>query len=438
MKTNILNYLLRKFPERWERRHWIFSGFGFCVALAGVMAVATPSDGLPPPGMQGDVVEQLDLIASEPLSLASEIFLREERIVRGDTFDRLLSRLGVQDREARNYILFDSHLKVLHRQLVPGRVVSARTTESGALLSLHFPMNGGDTVTVVERRGGKLVSSEQPRRYETRQELKSGEIQYSLFGATDAIGVPDVIAVQMAEIFSGEIDFHRDLRKGDTFILVYEMQYYRGYPVNTGRILAVEFTNAGRVYQAFHHEQGSRGAYYDASGKSLKKAFLRSPLEFSRITSGFKMRLHPIQNVWKAHKGVDYGAPTGTKIRATGDGVVSFVGAKSGYGNFIIVDHAHGYQTAYAHLSRFVSGLRKGDRVEQGETIGYVGQTGWATGPHLHYEFRVKGQAIDPLSLQVPVSLPLAPQQLVSFQAHAAQHLGILQMLKEAPPTRFE
>ena len=437
METGILNYLRQKFPERWERRHWILSGFGFCAALVGVMAVATPFAGLPPEAQQ-EVIEQLDLVSSEPLSLENEIFLREERIVRGDTFDLLLSRLGVQDREARNYILFDSRLQALHRQLVPGRVVSARTTESGALLSLHFPMNGGETVMVVERRGGQFTSSEQPRQYETRREMKSGEIYYSLFGATDAVGIPDVIAVQMAEIFSGEIDFHRDLRKGDTFTLVYEMQYYRGYPVNTGRILAVEFTNAGRVYQAFHHEQGGRSAYYDANGRSLKKAFLRSPLEFSRITSGFKMRLHPIQNVWKAHKGVDYGAPTGTRIRATGDGVISFVGTQNGYGNFVAINHTHGYQTAYAHLSRFADGIKKGSRVEQGDVIGYVGQTGWATGPHLHYEFRVKGQAIDPLSLQIPVSLPLASQQLASFKASATQRMELLNMLKDAPPARFE
>ncbi|MDR2165104.1 MAG: M23 family metallopeptidase [Zoogloeaceae bacterium] len=407
------------------------------LSTLGVIAVATPSASLPPDG-QNAIVEELDLAASAPLTLKNEIFLREERVVRGDTFDQLLSRLGIQDDAARRYILHSPDLGILHRQLVPGRVVSARTTENGALLSLHFPMNGGETVTVVEQRPNGLTTSVMPRQYETREELKSGEIVYSLFGATDDAGIPDVIAVQMAEIFSGEIDFHRDLRKGDKFTLVYEMQYYRGYPVNTGRILAAEFVNAGRTYRAFHHADGGKGAYYDASGKSLKKAFLRSPLEFSRVTSGFSMRFHPILKTWRAHKGIDYGAPAGTRIRATGDGVVQFAGRQNGYGNFILLSHAGGYQTAYAHMSRFAEGIRKGDRVSQGDIIGYVGQTGWATGPHLHYEFRVRGQAINPLSLDVPVSVPLPPQQRAAFEAETGQRLGMLQLLRGTTPVRFE
>ncbi|MDR2678578.1 MAG: M23 family metallopeptidase [Zoogloeaceae bacterium] len=433
-KTNILNQL-RQIPERWRHPHWLLAGIGALSAL-GMLAVATPS--APQlPEQQTDVLEQLEVIA-QPLALTGEVFLREERVTRGDTLDTLLSRLGVADSEARRYLISTPATQSLHRQLVPGRVVSARTTEAGLLLSLHFPLNGGDSVLVVARQGSKLTTRELPRQYETRQEMKTGEIRYSLFGATDAVGIPDVIAVQMAEIFSGEIDFHRDLRKGDRFTLIYEMQYYRGYPVNSGRILSAEFTNGGKTWQAFYHEVDGKASYYDAKGHSLKKAFLRSPLEFSRVTSGFKMRFHPILKTWRAHKGVDYGAPSGTKIRATGDGVVSFAGQQNGYGNIVILTHNGSYQTAYAHMRNFAEGLKKGDRVSQGDIVGYVGQTGWATGPHLHYEFRVNGKAIDPLSLEVPISIPLDARQQVAFKARAGKQQELLDMLDASEPAAFE
>ncbi|MDR1647095.1 MAG: M23 family metallopeptidase [Zoogloeaceae bacterium] len=430
-KTGILNHL-RQIPER---RLWLLAGIGALSAL-GMLAVATPSTPLPP-DQQTTVLEQLDFIA-QPLALTNEVFIREERITRGDTFAALLSRLGIEDKEARRYLISAPATQSLHRQLVPGRVVSARTTETGVLLSLHFPLNGGDTVLTVERQGSKLTAREIPRQYETRREMKTGKIRYSLFGATDTAGIPDVIAVQMAEIFSGEIDFHRDLRTGDRFTLVYEMQYYRGYPVNSGRILSAEFTNGGKTWQAFYHEVDGKGSYYDGEGRSLKKAFLRSPLEFSRVTSGFKMRLHPILQTWRAHKGVDYGAPSGTKIRATGDGVVSFAGTQKGYGNIVILNHNGSYQTAYAHMRNFATGLKKGDRISQGDIVGYVGKTGWATAPHLHYEFRVKGKAIDPLSLAVPISIPLDTRQQVAFRAKAGKQQELLDMLDASDPVVFE
>jgi murein DD-endopeptidase MepM/ murein hydrolase activator NlpD len=218
------------------------------------------------------------------------------------------------------------------------------------------------------------------------------------------------------------------------------MQYdLEGKPAGTGRILAVEFINGGQAHQAFYfaQEDGS-GDYYNAQGKRLKKAFIRSPLAFSRVTSGFAMRLHPILKTWRAHKGIDYGAPTGTKVRATGDGTVQFIGQQGGYGNLVILAHAGNYQTAYAHLSRFPANLKKGDKVEQGETIGYVGSTGWATGPHLHYEFRVNGRQIDPLSIDIPASVPLNASQEAAFRRVAQQQLVQLALLRGMPGTGFE
>jgi murein DD-endopeptidase MepM/ murein hydrolase activator NlpD len=437
MKRDILNYL-RGFPEYPTRQRWILAGAGAFSALGVIAALATPVASLPPEGLK-QVTEQLQIATNALISLDNEVFLREERIVRGDTFDRLLSRLGVYDDEARRYILSSPELGKLHRQLVPGRVVSARTTETGKLVSLYFPMNGGESAMIVERRQGKLTAAEQPYQLETRQIIKSGEIRYSFFGATDSIGIPDAIAVQMTEIFSGDIDFHRDLRKGDQFTLVYEVAYNQGRPTQSGRILSAEFVNNGRTYQAFYYEQDGKGSYYDIEGKPLKKAFLRSPLEFSRITSGFSMRFHPILKTWRAHKGIDYGAPTGTKVRATGDGVAQFVGKQNGYGNFILISHAGGYQTAYAHLNAFAAGLKKGNRVSQGEVIGYVGSTGWATGPHLHYEFRVKGSAVNPLDIAAaPAASPLSQAQQIRFRIHSQQQSAKLQMLKDIPVAQFE
>jgi murein DD-endopeptidase MepM/ murein hydrolase activator NlpD len=408
------------------------------VCVLGMIAAANPGVPGPPPGGQNLVVEALDSFGRETLSLEDEVFLREERIVRGDSLDRLLSRLGVQDEAARQFLRTNPEARAMHQQLVPGRTVSARTTGEGMLLQLIFPMNGGDTVTLVERRNGKLSARLETRVFETRRIIKSAEIRHSLFGATDGANIPDAIAEQMVEIFSGDIDFHRDLRQGDRFSLVYELQYSQGLPTQNGRVLSVEFTNNGKTYQAFHFEHEGKSGYYTAEGGSLRRAFLRSPLEFSRVTSGFALRFHPILKTWRAHKGIDYGAPTGTRVRATGDGVVEFVGTQRGYGNFVLLSHRGGYQTAYAHLNAFAAGLKKGARVSQGEVIAYVGSTGWATGPHLHYEFRIKGQAVDPLSIAVPTTIPLTAAQKSAFQTKTGEAAEQLALVKNVHALRFE
>ncbi|GHT95938.1 hypothetical protein AGMMS49545_19790 [Betaproteobacteria bacterium] len=453
IKRGILNHPPEFFDHIWQLR-WqlLWQQRWKLVAMTGlstlgmvVTAIAVPPPAALPPEAFTEVVEQLHLTASAPLDQGDDIYLREARINKGDTFGRLLARLGIADEAAQRFLLSAPETQALHRQLVPGRVVSARTNAGGALVSLHFPMNGGDTVTLVERKQNiqgqtaQFTAREQTLRYETRQTLKSGEIRYSLFGATDSAGIPDAIAMQMAEIFSGEIDFHRDLRQGDRFTLVYEMQYYGGRAARTGRILSAEFTNNGKTHQAFLYTQDDgRQSYYNAEGKSLKKAFLRSPLAFSRVTSGFSLRLHPILKTWRAHKGVDYGAPTGTQVRATGDGVVHFIGKQGGYGNIVILAHAGNYQTAYAHLSRFAPGLKKGDRVSQSDIIAYVGQTGWATGPHLHYEFRIKGTQVNPLALNLPTAPPLDKRQQALFKEKAQEQLAMLQLVKDSPVVRFE
>jgi len=229
------------------------------------------------------------------------------------------------------------------------------------------------------------------------------------------------------------MDFHRDLRKGDRFAVVYEMQNVDGEPVKAGRILATEFVNQGRVLQAVYFEDASgRGGYYAPDGRNMRKAFLRSPLEFSRVTSGFSgTRFHPVLQTWRAHKGIDYGAPTGTRIRATADGVVDLIGQRNGYGNVIMLRHANGYSTLYGHLSGFTQSLRYGAKVVQGEVIGFVGMTGLATGPHLHYEFHVSGVHVDPLR-RAPQPGPSITASLRSaFDLNVRDRLAALELLRE-------
>lgn len=415
--------------ERLRRHRWTIGLAGTVSALgmATALAIAPGDDELV---NVKTVVEELGTRNLQTISHGDASFLREERIQRGDTVGSILARLGVHEPDALEFIHANPATQIMHQQLAPGKVVTAQTAENGDLRSLYFPLNGKDTLLVVERANGCLAAHEKALRFETQTVMKTAEIRTSLFGATDAAGIPDSVATQIAEIFSGDIDFHRDLRKDDRFTVIYEMQYLSGQPARTGRILAAEFVNNGKTYRAIRYEQAGKSGYYTADGKSLRKAFLRSPLEFSRVTSGFALRFHPILQEWRAHKGVDYGAPAGTRVRATGDGIVDFAGRQGGYGNLVVIKHSGNYSTAYGHLNGFAAGIKKGSRISQGETLGYVGQTGWATGPHLHYEFRINSQQVNPLTLNLPTSLPLEADQLSRFRAYAAPLAAQLDLLR--------
>jgi murein DD-endopeptidase MepM/ murein hydrolase activator NlpD len=249
--------------------------------------------------------------------------------------------------------------------------------------------------------------------------LASGEIHSSLFSATDAIGLPDSVAIQLAEMFSANIDFRRDLRRGDRFSLVYEVLEGDGEALRAGRILSAEFINAGRAYHAvWFEEPGHKGGYYDFEGQSSLREYLSSPLEFTRVSSGYGMRFHPVHGDRRAHLGVDFAAPTGTPVRTIGDGVVTFSGRQGGYGNVVFVQHRKGHVTVYAHLSRI--DVQRGQRIGQGDRVGAVGCTGTCTGPHLHFEFRDNGRHLDPLvALRNSESVPLNPALRPRFEAVA-------------------
>lgn len=405
--------------ERLRQHRWAIAGLsGF--SLLGMVAAFAISPAREDDRVQlNTVLEQLVTPAAALIEADSPTFLREERVQRSDTISSLLTRLGVADREASDFIQQNPAAQAISRQLRPGKPITASTGINGELHTLYFPLNGKDATLVIERRSGGFVANEQVLKFEPQTVVKSGEIRSSLFGATDAAGIPDAIATQLAEIFGGEIDFHRDLRKGDRFSLVFETLNHRGQTIRSGRILSAEFVNNQKTYHAYWFQtEAGKGGYYTSDGKSLRKAFLRSPLEFSRITSGFtSARFHPVLQTWRAHKGVDYGAPVGTRVRSVADGVVETAGQQGGYGNLIVLRHQGNYSTAYGHLNGFAAGIRKGTRINQGETIGYVGQTGLASGPHLHYEFRVNSQQVNPLAIALPTTIPLETAQLGRYKA---------------------
>jgi murein DD-endopeptidase MepM/ murein hydrolase activator NlpD len=349
-----------------------------------------------------DIEAQLDELANHAIGLT-----RAEATRSSDTPDSLLKRAGAFDPAAAAFLRNDP----LGRRVLQGRAgkmvhVTADAAGQVQKIVVRFPAEKVEqqashfTRLTIERDGSRFTARTETAALQAQVALGSGSIRTSLFAATDDANIPDAIASQMADMFSGDIDFHRELRKGDRFSIVYETLTADGEPINwdggVGRLLAGEFTNNGKTYSAVYFKDSASGkaSFYGFDGQSKRRAFLASPMEFSRITSGFAMRFHPILNTWRQHNGVDYGAPTGTAVRSVGDGVVETAGWQNGFGNVVHIRHAGDRTTVYAHLSKI--DVKKGQRIEQGQRLGAVGATGWATGPHLHFEFRVGGRHMDP------------------------------------------
>lgn len=404
---------------------------GLVLPFMGMMAAfGIAPDTITDKVVRSTVVEELQLPILPLAEPSAETYWRETRIERGDSISSILQRLQIDEASVAQVLQHTREARALYR-LIPGRTIRANTSAAGHLLALRY-LNGTQLLKI-DREADALRVSEGPAEVETRILMHSGEIKSSLFAATDAAGMSDAVAIQIAEVFSTDIDFHRDLRQGDRFAAIYEMQYHLGEPVKTGRLLSAEFINNGKTFQAvwFENPEG-QGGYYTLDGKNIRKAFLRSPLEFSRISSGFSnSRFHPVLKTWRAHKGVDYAAPTGTRVRATGNGIVEFAGRQGGYGNVVVLRHQSKYTTWYGHLSRFASGIHKGKRVSQGEVIAYVGSTGLATGPHLHYEFRTNNVQQNPLRIAMPPAPPLAPQYRAAFDEAARPQAVRLALLRQ-------
>lgn len=355
------------------------------------------------------------------VDIPSYSLYRSDQTRSSDTAESILQRLGIADPAASAFLRNDSQVRqnLLGRG---GRSLSAEASDDHRLLRLTARWAPDDSGSfkrlVVERQGdGNFASRIETAPLTVGNRLAGGIIKSSLFAATDASNIPDAVAVQLAEVFSSNIDFHRALRKDDRFSVVYETLEADGEPLRSGRVLSAEFHNNGKTHDAvWFQEPGSKGAYYTLDGESMRRAYLTSPVEFSRISSGFKMRFHPILQKWRAHLGTDFAAPTGTAVRTVGDGVVDFAGVQNGYGNVIYVKHRNQHVTVYAHLSRI--DVKKGQSIEQGQKIGAVGATGWATGPHLHFEFRVNGQHQDPMTIaqQSEAAQPVSSAARPAFQ----------------------
>lgn len=357
-------------------------------------------------------------------------FERESVIQSGDTLASALSRLKIDDLEIQRLLTADA-VRQMASSIRAGKRIQVTTAQDGQLLSIQFERSNVPALTV-RRQGDGYVAEEASELLETRVVMRSGRILTSLYGATDSAGIPDKIADQMAETFSTSLDFREDMRRGDTFSVIYTVNYRNGEPIAAGKLLAAEFVNAGKPYRAvLFRDPFGREDYYTPEGESLKKGFLRSPLEFSRVTSSFSnSRKHPVFGFHRAHTGVDFGAPTGTRVKATGDATVTFAGRKGGYGNLVILRHSNGYETYYAHLSAFASGIRTGRSVGQGQVIAYVGSTGASTGPHLHYEVRIAGRPQNPMTIKLPGSPPLAVAQRERFLQETAGWSDKLALLR--------
>ncbi len=375
--------------------------------------------------------ERTDLLAS-PLGSDKDSNVNWHDIVvkEGDSLGLIFERIGASSEQLQEILALDKNTRLLPN-IHPGQAFKISLDKAGQIKELAYEAD--DTHTLhLERLADGFRSSVKVRALERRLSHKAGFISSSLFGAAQEAGLSDSLTLKIASIFGYDIDFALDIRAGDRFIVVYEEYFADGMKVGDGDILAAEFTNQDATYRALRHESATgTHDYLTPHGKSLRKAFLRTPVEFSRISSGFNLaRRHPILNRIRAHKGVDYAAPSGTPVRASSDGKVTFLGRKGGYGNTLELQHGKHYSTLYGHLSRYAKGLKQGDAVQQGETIAYVGMTGLATGPHLHYEFRVDGVHQNPLNVKFLEPEPLSGANLAAFNVQSRPLLAQLDVLR--------
>ena len=346
----------------------------------------------------------------------------------GQTLGAIFASLGLSSQDLHRLLQHPGANKPLSR-IRPGDEF-AFAIEQGRLQAFRFDRDEASRVTL--RMTGETIEEEvQQRMVQRRVQLASGEITDSLYGAGERAGMSSAAILELAKVFGYDIDFAQDLRVGDQFHVVYEEIWRDGERLRQGDVLAATFVNQGKRYQVFRYEfADGRVEWFDADGRPTKKSFLRMPIDFARISSRFSSaRKHPVLGTTRAHKGVDYAANTGTPIMAAGDGKVTYAGWKGGYGRTVIVDHGNGVTTLYAHMSRFGS-YKTGSRVRQGAVLGHVGSSGLATGPHLHYEFRVAGVHRDPLKVTLPKPQPLPQGELARFRLQAEPMLAQLAVLE--------
>lgn len=369
--------------------------------------------------------ESLNGTQEKPLNIKTII------VKKGDTLSAIFKRQSLSSSTLYKIINSGKQAKSLTR-IKPGQKFTIALNDKNEIESLTFALNKVDTLTIA-KQDKQFVSHIDSKDIEIRQQFTTATINNSLFSAGQKAGLNSSMIMKLAHIFGWDIDFALDIRKGDSFAVLFEEKFVDGKKIGSGNILSAEFVNNGKVFNAIRYTDTSGHTdYYSENGLSMRKAFLRTPVEFSRISSRFTTaRKHPVLNRIRAHKGVDYAASRGTPIKAVGDGKVVFKGRKGGYGRVIILQHGSKYTTLYAHMNSYNKKLRNGSRVKQGQTIGYIGSSGLATGPHLHYEFRVNGVHRNPLTVKLPSAAPIAKKYRSDFKATAETLISQLTLRKQ-------
>jgi len=444
-KARILALMVR-IPFRHPERLWTLGPAFFGIAMAAITAFGLSGIS----EAESRVLNQQVAVELRPEALDQQIkalaahgleLTREDEVRKNDSVDSLLERLGVDDRDARQYLRKDIRTAAVLRGNV-GQTALVRTDLEGRLLRLQL-LNKLDA-WIVERTGeGQFTTRSTRLGSEIRIEHRSVQVGRSFFGAMDEAAVPEPITEQVVTLFESDIDFRRQVSAGDIVRVIYENQLVGGRDIGAYKLLAVRFEAGQKTFEALYFENPDtgKGNYYDAQGRSVKRGFLAEPLRYTRMSSGFTTyRLHPLFGDPRAHRGVDYAAPHGTPVRTVADGVVVSKGWSTGYGNTVEIKHNERYSTLYAHLSDYAPKLARGKNVAMGEVIGYVGTTGWATGPHLHYEFRVNGRHVDPSRIiaenpQVP---SLTGNALKRFELAATDLRGRLSLLDNVNTARAQ
>lgn len=399
-----------------------------------VLALAVTDRSPQPEPTSPDIAQpRAAVLAPQTASIAAPFSSIEVIVRRNDTLDAIFRKLELSLTDLAN-LRAVSGARALIDRLVPGESLHL-THRNGELLTLERNLSLTEQLKVTRAADG-FRADVSPRPIEARTVVAHGVIDSSLFDAAQDAGLQDQTVLQLAQIFGWDIDFSLDLRPGDEFTVSYQRLYQHGEYLQDGPILAARFTNQGREVRAVRYRAPDGGErYYSPDGRSMQKAFLRAPLEFRRVSSKFsRARYHPILDLVRAHQGVDYAAPSGTPVRAAGDGRIRFRGVRGGYGNLVEIDHGGGIVTVYGHLSRFAPATRLGARVQQGQTIAYVGMTGLATGPHLHYEYRLNGRYLDPQHVKLPDATPLDAALKADFARQTAPALASIELQPTSPP----
>lgn len=421
--------------------HWLLVLAG--TAILGIVIGMLPDDAEATRAPDSSVLQTIETptsleIPSRPSNEAAQLAVTPElpgqwqtaTVKSGDSLSRLFDRNNLSPQELYKVTSNKTAAKQFKR-LYPGNEIKLRIDEN-KLTELSYEFDLGKSLHMVRVDGSfDAEIIERPLEYRTAQ--TTATINDSLFLSAQAAGLSDKLTMELAGIFGWDIDFALDIRQGDNFAVIYEEVFLDGEKVRDGNIVAATFTNRGKPFQAIRYtDSNNRTDYYSADGRSMRKAFLRTPVDFSRISSRFNLkRKHPVLNRIRAHKGVDYAASRGTPIKATGDGKIVHRGRKGGYGSTVIIQHGSSYSTLYAHMSNYARGIRTGSRVKQGQIIGYVGSSGLATGPHLHYEFRLNGSVRNPLTVKLPDAQPLSKKFLADFKQQANRLMVSLNLLNQ-------